>query len=232
MIRTDYIWLDMIDIIETNLIVATCVQSNQISSDLINPAPGLQKYSSERAVGQNPLKHLKHSETLLPWSTLQKTHRFWCFPKWSLGRSPSKKRDAWVHFPGLRIVCLFRFNEARRAPKWPQWSKWGISKDCNSTAKGQLKLEFCGKAEGSADAQRVINQDLSCASSMMHSGKLFAHFRRWLCSTKVSVPVTLGNVCRTRYSKKNLAESLEVIWRSLGSLGILTLFLCISITIC
>ena len=78
-------------------------------------------------------------------------------------------------------------------------------------AKGQLKLEFCGKAEGSADAQRVINQDLSCASSMMHSGKLFAHFRRWLCSTKVSVPVTLGNVCRTRYSKKNLAESLEVI---------------------
>ena len=165
MIRTDYIWLDMIDIIETNLIVATCVQSNQISSDLINPAPGLQKYSSERAVGQNPLKHLKHSETLLPWSTLQKTHRFWCFPKWSLGRSPSKKRDAWVHFPGLRIVCLFRFNEARRAPKWPQWSKWGISKDCNSSQgatqtwilRQSGRLGRCAKGHQSGPKLRKFN---------------------------------------------------------------------------
>ena len=119
--------------------------------------------------------------------------------------------------------CLGSLSRTQNRVSVPfQWSQKGpkmaamvkmrhLQKIAIPQPRGNSNLNFAAKREGSADAQRVINQDLSCASSMMHSGKLFAHFRRWLCSTKVSVPVTLGNVCRTRYSKK---ISSRVTWKS------------------
>lgn len=135
--------------IETNLIVATCVQSNQISSDLINPAPGLQKYSSERAVGQNPLKHLKHSETMLPWSTLQKTPMgFDAFPNglWA-ARHPKSGMPGFTFQESESRVCSVSMK-----PEGPQNGRNGQNeaspnapKIANPQPRGNSNLNFAAK---------------------------------------------------------------------------------------